>query len=192
MSSFSFEDPIFWLVALALFAAALGIGWWLARLQKRRELRRDFGPEYDREVEAFGSRSKAEGELAARRRRVEGYRLRDLDVAERRELAARWMAMQKDFVDDPSHAVEEASLLIDEAMIRRGYPLADLRQKEADLSVHHPEEVREYRRAWAIAERNRRREATTEELREATVCYRTLFERLAGLREEPYAQRETA
>lgn len=166
------------------------IGWLLYRRTKTHRLKREFGPEYEHQVAAAG-RAKAEGELAHRRKRVAQYDLRELSPADRQDFSRRWHEVQKEFVDHPSEAVEDAALLIDEAMERRGYPLGEIRRKEADLSVNYPREVQDYRTGYAIAERNRRGEATTEDLRQATVCYRNLFEHLVGLEATRY-RRETA
>lgn len=178
------------IAVLAIVVLAL-IGWWLYRRTKSRGLRKHFGPEYDHEV-AVAGRSKAEDELANRRLRVKEYELRELSDADREDLSRRWHEIQTEFVDHPSAAVEDAALLIDEAMERRGYPVGEIRRKEADLSVHYPQEVQDYRTAYDIAESNRRGQATTEDLRQATVCYRNLFEHLVGLDETPQRRAETA
>ena len=60
----------------------------------------------------------------------------------------------------------------------RGYPVDDFDQRAADLSVDHPQVVDDYRAAHAIAARNDRSEASTEDLRQALVHYRSLFEEL--------------
>ena len=65
-------------------------------------------------------------------------------------------------------------------MSLRGYPVGEFDQRTADISVDHPHEVENYRAAHAIAMRQRREEASTEDLRRAMVHYRTLFEGLLG------------
>jgi len=168
------------LVAVVVLLVAALLVWWLARKRRTKHLHDEFGPEYEHTMKTAGDRAEAEDELEARRKRVESYELHDLEAADRERLRERWREIQKRFVDDPGGAVGDAARLIEEAMERRGYPVGEIHRQEDDLSVHHPEEVQEYRRAYAIAERNRRGEATTEELREATVCYRNLFDHLVG------------
>ena len=51
-------------------------------------------------------------------------------------------------------------------------------RRAADLSVDHPQVVDDYRAAHAIAAANDRSEASTEDLRQALVHYRSLFEEL--------------
>jgi hypothetical protein len=62
----------------------------------------------------------------------------------------------------------------------RGYPITNFEQMAADVSVDHPDVVRNYRAAHDIAEASERHEATTEDLRQAMVHYRALFADLLG------------
>jgi hypothetical protein len=89
------------------------------------------------------------------------------------------------FVDNPKGAVVEADKLVTELMTTRGYPMGDFERRASDISVDHPGVVESYRSARAIAARNARGEADTEELRKAVVHYRTLF---ADLLEVPARQ----
>jgi hypothetical protein len=68
-------------------------------------------------------------------------------------------------------------------MQTRGYPVGDFDQRAADLSVDHPVVVENYRTAHDIAVRQGRGQATTEDLRQAMVHFRTLFDDLMGDRE---------
>jgi hypothetical protein len=139
------------------------------------ELRRRFGPEYDRAVEELGSRARAERELAARARRVERVRFRELSDADRARFTSAWANVQAQFVDDPASAVQAANVLIQELMQARGYPSGDYEHRVADLSVEHPAVVQHYRAARALSESSRTGQANTEELRQAVVHYRVLF-----------------
>ena len=60
----------------------------------------------------------------------------------------------------------------------RGYPLEDFDRRADDLSVDHPIVVQNYRIARTLALRRQRGEAATEELRQAVVNYRALFDEL--------------
>ncbi|MGH7927536.1 MAG: hypothetical protein ACREQV_07060, partial [Candidatus Binatia bacterium] len=68
--------------------------------------------------------------------------------------------------------------LVQEVMEKCGYPLRDFDQAAADLSVDHPDVVENYRSANRTAERSRLSAADTEELRQAMVYYRALFDDL--------------
>jgi hypothetical protein len=152
---------------------------WSRRAQSEH-LRDRFGPEYDRAVEARGDQAKAEADLAAREARVKKLDIRPLEPAERREFSARWEQVQARFVDDPARAVTFADALIGEVMHARGYPVSDFDQRAGDISVDHPIVVDHYRTAHDIAVRHSRGDASTEDLRQAMIHYRALFDNLVG------------
>ena len=150
--------------------------------RRRVQLRRQFGPEYDRSVQQFGSVAKAERELAARARRLERVKIRELNEADRVHFTNAWTAVQAKFVDNPSDAVHEAHQLIKTVMQARGYPMEDFEHRVADLSVDHANVVQHYRAARELTQANREGRVNTEELRQAFVHYRALF---ADLLQEP-------
>ena len=158
------------LIALGLFM--------LIRQRRSQNLRQQFGPEYKHAVKQYGDPSKAEAELAAREKRVHKLEIRALAPEEHSRFADAWRKAQTRFVDEPSKAVGEANGLIKEVMQTRGYPVGDFEQRTADISVDHPNVVTNYRAAHYIASRNNKGEATTEDLRQAMVHYRSLFEEL--------------
>lgn len=167
-------------LVLVLAAAALGavVAWFLFRRRRSSQLRRTFGPEYDRTVENTGKRNEAERELEHRRDRVRQLEIRRLAPEEAEHFARGWQQVQKRFVDTPAGAVDDADRLVTDLMQRRGYPMADFEQRAADLSVDHPLVVENYRAAHVLAVRARDGGADTEDLRQAMVHYRTLFEDL--------------
>ena len=78
-----------------------------------------------------------------------------------------------------SRAKAEADRLVREVMLQRGYPMADFEARAADISVDHPAVVDHYRAAQAILMRNQPGQAVdTEDLRQAVVHYRALFNEL--------------
>ena len=125
-----------------------------------------------------GGRLEAESELEGRRKRREGLEIRPLTPSALDQYAAQWRDAQSRFVDSPQRAVTEADALVGRVMSDRGYPMEDFEVRAADISVDHPEVVENYRRGHEIAERNLRRSASTEELRQAMVHYRALFDEL--------------
>jgi hypothetical protein len=131
----------------------------------------------------MGDTRRAESELVKRKERVEQLDIRPLNAAQRTDYMNRWRAVQSKFVDDPKGAVTDADALVTDVLNARGYPVADFDQRAADLSVHHPRVVENYRAARDIALRHRRGEATTEDLRQAMVFYRVLFQDLLEDRE---------
>lgn len=170
------------LAAVVLIAVAIV----LAVRRRSERLRERFGPEYDRTVEQAGGRRSAESELAARQRRVDSLDIRPLDLGAREEFARQWRDAQARFVDEPAQAVAIADRLVAEVMRERGYPVEDFEQREADISVDHPRVVQNYRAGHALSLAAQQGRAGTEDLRQAMVHYRSLFEELleSGI-EEP-------
>jgi len=169
------------ILVVILCVAVIAIVWFVAQRQRSLKLRQRFGPEYDRAVSELGGRAKAEAELRKREQRVARFNIVPLTQADAARFSQAWSAMQGRFIDNPKGVVAEADLLVRELMTKRGYPMADFEHRAADISVDHPGVVTTYRAAQAIAVRDQRGEADTEELRKAVVHYRTLFDELLGV-----------
>jgi hypothetical protein len=170
------------ILAIVLIVLAAGaVAWLVVQKQRSANLKRRFGPEYDRAVKEYGGRTKAEAELTKREQRVAGLKIIPVTAADAARFSNAWSALQGRFVDDPKGVVAEADLLVRELMVKRGYPMGDFELRAADISVDHPSVVKNYRAAQLIAARNSRAEADTEELRTAVVHYRTLFDELLGV-----------
>jgi hypothetical protein len=173
-------DPKLIALAVGIVLVVAVLAWLYVR---RREtttaaLRQRFGPEYERAVREQGSERRAEAQLADREKRVERFKIRDLDPTERECFSGQWHALQSRFVDDPKGAVTEADALVSLLMQARGYPVGDFDQRAADISVDHPRVVTNYRSAHEVALRLGKGEASTEDLRTAMIHYRSLFEEL--------------
>jgi hypothetical protein len=173
-------------LGLIVLLAVIGIVVWMVmRRERSTRLRHRFGPEYDRMVDLKGSPRLAEAELRDRSKRVDKLNICPLPP-ERRELyARRWKDHQARFVDEPKAAIDDADHLVEEVMKERGYPVSDFDQRVADISVDHPAVVQNYRAAHDIAIRERRGQATTEDLRNAMIYYRNLFMELLEDRPTP-------
>jgi hypothetical protein len=171
-----------WMI-VGVAAAVAVVLWFVWERRRHVQLRKRFGPEYDRTVHETGSERRAEAELDARARRVARLQIRTLDEADALRFAEAWRVLQIRFVDEPSAAIAEADRLVGEVMTARGYPLGDFDQRAADISVDHPRVVANYRAARDIARRQGRGEASTEDLRQAVIHYRALFEDLLGRRD---------
>jgi len=178
-------------VAIVLVAIAAVIG--IARWQRSRRLRGQFGPEYDHALEGFGHRRAAERALVDRARRVDKLEIRPLPVLRRDELWNRWQATQAQFVDDPDTAIQQAHTLLVLVMREEGYPTGRFEEELELLSVHHPGTVQHYREAQRLAEARAQGRSATEELRQAMIHYRALFEDLLNLgvsRQQSIARKE--
>jgi len=151
------------------------------RKRRTKKLHTQFGgAEYDRALVEGGSRRQAEAGLKERTERVEGLQIRALAPGDRARFVALWSKVQMRFVDGPGGAVTEADQLLGDVMSKRGYPVSDFEQRAADISVDHPLVMENYRRAHEIAVRQTHGGASTEDLRQAMIHYRTLFEELVG------------
>lgn len=172
------HNQVLILIVVIAVIAILVIAW--LALQKRRsvKLRRRFGPEYDRVVRQEGDPRKADRVLEFREKRREKFKIRPLTAADKSSFAVRWNEVQSRFVDDPRGTVTVAESLVTDVMQARGYPIGEFEQRAADLSVDYPMIVENYRAAHAIAMRHSAGQASTEDLRQAMVHYRALFQEL--------------
>jgi hypothetical protein len=177
--------PLQWIIVSGVVVVAFALAVWLLSRKKRQSgrLQQRFGPEYGRTVGDLGGRTKAESELKAREKRVDQLTITSLAPADATRFRLAWNALQGRFVDNPKGAVVQADQLVRELMLKRGYPMGDFEQRAADISVDHPAVVEHYRAAQALAARDERGEADTEELRRAVVHYRVLFDELLEVKE---------
>jgi hypothetical protein len=172
------------LIIVVLVIIALAVGAW--RITRRRALQKRFGPEYDRVAATQPSRGAAEHELRERERKHAELELRPLTLDARTRYAAEWAEVQVRFVDSPSDVVQDCDVLVTRLITDMGYPTDGEDERLAMLSVEHAGTLGRYRDAHEISLANARGEASTEQLRQALVHYRTLFAELLG--EQPIPQ----
>jgi hypothetical protein len=151
-----------------------------ARWRSRANLQERFGSEYEREVAARGSERDAARHLRGVADRRDQLEIRQLDPAARDRYTQRWKDVQTEFVDRPGRALDKADRLITDVMRDRGYPVEDFGARAELVAADHPEIVKHYRAAHAARQNHHGHPGTvgTEELRQAFVHYRALFEEL--------------
>lgn len=177
-------DTIGWIVLGIIVLAIIVVLAIAARWRSRANLQKRFGPEYDREVTARGSERDAERHLRNVADRRDQLDIRQLDPAARDRYTRRWQSVQTDFVDQPQRALNEADQLINDVMEDRGYPVRDFNERAELIAADHPEIVEHYRAAHSARQRQSASHSTdsspidTEEMRQAFVHYRALFEEL--------------
>jgi len=160
-------------VVLIILAAAMA-----ARRRRTMALRERFGPEYDRAVGAREGQRAAEADLRGRERERARLDIKPLSEAARVRYTEEWQVIQQSFVDQPEEATTAGYDLVNRVMEERGYPMRDFDARADLVSVDHPDVVENYRVAHGIHERAQQHQASTEDLREALLRYRSLFEEL--------------
>jgi hypothetical protein len=146
---------------------------------KRTErLKQHYGSEYDRAVDTTGDEKSAQALLLEREKQHKKLDIKGLSPQARTMYAEQWRLVQTGFVDNPTTAVKDADLLVNQVMRERGYPVDDFEQRAADISVDHPGVVSDYRAAHTIYLSQQNGQIPTETQREAFVHYRALFETL--------------
>jgi hypothetical protein len=171
-------------VGVAVVLVLALIAWAVARRRRSEGLRERYGPEYERAVEERGRRREAEAELERREEKRGRLDIVLLAPEVRDRYVASWREVQARFVDEPSGALADADRLVEQVMRDRGYPMDTFDQRAADISVDHPQVVENYRRGHAVYLASDRGEATTEDLRQAVIHYRALFDELLETRDD--------
>ena len=177
------------LILVAVIFLILGglVGMALVRMQRTKNLKDRFGPEYERALNEMGDKRRAEDELQARLDHVNALNIRPLTAEEVNRYSLEWQGTQTEFVDEPLTALQKADRLIREVMKAKGYPVEDFEQRAADISVDYPELVTDYRGLHLIAVKEADEKVSTEEMRQAMVHGRALFENLIK-QQEPKAE----
>jgi FtsZ-interacting cell division protein ZipA len=166
------------LIVVAAVAIVALVVFGMMKRKRTKQLQGQFGPEYDRTIEAAESKKDAESELAARRDRREQLEIRPLSSAARERYVDQWQTVQAQFVDNPNAAVASADQLIQSVMGDRGYPVKDFDTRAADISVDHPQVVENYREGHRLSQKSADGDGSTEDLRQAMRHYRALFDEL--------------
>jgi hypothetical protein len=172
-------DTVVVVVLVVVVVVAIGVvAAVLYRRRRSAQLRRRFGPEYERTVEGAAGRREAEKELRERARRRSEFEVRPVTGQEAARYRQEWADIQKGFVDQPAEAVERADRLVVQIMRDSGYPVDDFEHRVDDISVDHPEVAQHYRDAHSVAVAQAAGAADTEQLRQAVTSYRRLVDAL--------------
>jgi len=169
------------LIVLIVVAAVIVIAllaWLMTRSRRSRVLQHRFGTEYEHRLGEQGDRRAVEAELRDASKRRRSLDVRPLSVPARDRYRDQWRSVQSRFVDQPDQAVGEADILVAAVMRERGYPVDDFNDQIDMVAVDHPDVAENYRAAHTIHDRNAERLASTDDLRQALIHYRSLFEEL--------------
>jgi hypothetical protein len=170
-------DAWLWILIAVVAIVVIAVAAYLIAVQRRRkQLRREFGPEYERAVARSGDVRRGESDLMARRDRRDKLDIRPLRPESADNYRRSWEQIQARFVDDPAGVLGQADGMIIAVMGERGYPMDDFDQRADDISVDHPDVVQHYRAGHTVSEKvGRGQDVSTEDLRKAFVHYRALF-----------------
>ncbi|WP_447035190.1 hypothetical protein [Streptomyces sp. DSM 118878] len=143
------------------------------------DLRRRFGPEFDRAVaEHQGDTAAAERELSERLRRFGNLRVKGLSTPTRERYSSSWAELQERFADAPGQTVALANALLNRLAVERGFP-AESRVRQADaLSLHCPRHAHGSRELHEAARRAAAGETDPEAMRHAMLAGHELFHEL--------------
>jgi hypothetical protein len=167
------------LVVLAVLVLVAG-GLAAAFYARHREVRRRFGPEYQRVAAEKGTTLAVDRELRERERRHAQLQLNDLDEQTRSRYGEQWQRVQARFVESPETAIGAADELVTRLIRDRGYPVGDYDEQLSLLSVEHARVIDDYRVAHDIAQQHARGHADTEMLRQALMHYRAVVADILG------------
>jgi hypothetical protein len=169
-----------WIILGIVVVAVIVVAALMMRSRSRAKLQERFGPEYEREVTARGSERDAARHLSDVADRRDRLDIQPLDRTARDRYTRRWEAVQSDFVDQPGGALDEADRLITDVMRDRGYPVEDFGERAELVAADHPQVVEHYRAAHAARNNHHGSpgDVDTEQLRQAFVHYRALFDEL--------------
>jgi uncharacterized membrane-anchored protein YhcB (DUF1043 family) len=171
-------EPWMWIVIAIVIIVIIAVVVWMMMRPSRR-LKKQFGPEYDRVVRQTGDKNAAQEELQQRLERHDSYSLRELNADEQDRYVADWRMLQRHFAKQPATGLLEADELITRLLDDVGYPTDSFEQQAADLSASHADVVDDYRDARAVVRDTRAGSAGTEEIRQALLRYRRVFEQVA-------------
>lgn len=173
-------STIVWIILGVVIVAVIVAAALVMRSRSRARLQERFGPEYDREVTARGSERDAARHLSDVADRRDQLDIHPLDRTARDRYTRRWEAVQAEFVNRPAGALDEADRLITDVMRDRGYPVEDFGERAELVAADHPQVVEHYRAAHAARQDHHGSPGAvdTEQLRQAFVHYRALFDEL--------------
>jgi hypothetical protein len=169
---------LIWIIIVIVVVVVVALAAVGARRRRTAMLRDRFGPEYDRAVENSDDQRAAEAGLRDREKQRAQFDVKPLPEGDRLRFAGEWRDLQERFVDQPAEAAAGADALVTRVMEARGYPMTDFGAQADLVSVDHPGTVENYRFAHAVQQRSGSEQASTEDLREALLRYRSLFDEL--------------
>jgi hypothetical protein len=169
-----------WLILLLVVVVVAALAAVAYTKSRSARLRQRFGAEYDRAIDEHGDKRKAEAGLRTVAKRRAELNIRELPVESRQRYVGRWRDAQARFVDAPVRAVAEADALVGQVLRERGYPTGDFDEQVAMVAADHGDRAEDYRRAAAIHRHDAGGHGSTDDLRDAFLRYRAVFDALVA------------
>jgi hypothetical protein len=167
-----------WLILLLVVVVVAAVAAVAYTRTRSARLRQRFGAEYDRAIDEHGDKRKAEAGLRTVAKRRAELNIRPLAAESRDRYVGRWRDAQARFVDAPVRAVAEAEALVGQVLRERGYPSGDFDEQVAMVAADHGDRAEDYRRASAIHRHEAGGDGSTDDLREAFLRFRAVFDAL--------------
>jgi hypothetical protein len=148
-----------------------------------RQLRRKYGPEFDRLRAEHGDEAAVVQELRRREKDRAALSIVRVSGRHRDRLTAEWTSAQAEFLDDPGRAARRAEQLIGEILAMSGYPVGDPQRQLALAGVDHPRGLSAFRDGHELLQRSNTGAPgvdATEQLRLAMLNFRKFFDDLLG------------
>jgi hypothetical protein len=166
------------IVAVAVVVILIAAIGFVVVQQRRQRVRRRVDPQHEPATNERDNRGEPEQELRTRQERVATLGIKRLTPESQQAYAERWTALQEQFIGAPCLAVCEADRLVTAAMAERGYPTEEFGQQQSELPVVYGRTLLHYRQVREFSGRVAQGNASTEDLRQAMVHYRVLFQEL--------------
>jgi len=116
------------LIAVAIAVVVVVLAMMAGQQRRTTVLRRRFGAEYERTVQARDNRRAAEADLRNRQKQRKRLDIRPLAEPTRSRFVDEWRELQGRFVDQPSSTVMAADELVYRVMAERGYPVENFEE----------------------------------------------------------------
>ena len=166
-------DTWMWIAIAVAVVVVLLVAWASFSRARRQKLHRRFASEYDRTVNRAASRRRGERDLRGCEAEHEEL---DIQPLERAAATSGSLDCVGDGFRRPTAGRSgQRRRSAHRGDARSGYPVDDFDAKSRAVSVDHPDMVERYRRGHLIYLKTVEGKASTEDLRQAVIWYRALF-----------------
>ena len=180
MEPIATSDTLLTLLSVLIVSGVIGHSiWYFVQERRTEKLRTEVGgAKVNSGVNSGNGLGQPPAQRQEQAKKTADLNIRLLAPADRPQFEESWARVQASFADDPGSAVTRADQLLVNMMSSLGFPISDFEQHVAEISVGHPVILDNYRAAHQRARRQMLGRASREDLFQAMVHYRVLFEEL--------------